>query len=331
MGDCGAFSYVREDYPPVTSDEVIDFYETCGFDLGISVDHIILGFQPEADGRFPRFDDIPVEWRRRQEITLEFADEFLRKCRALKVRFSAMGVAQGWSPDSYANSVVKLQAMGYKRIAVGGMVPLKTAAILQCVEAIDRIREPGTSLHLLGVTRLKYLRYFEKFGVTSFDTTSPLRQAFMDNKNNYYTKERNYQAIRVPQVEGNPRLQERIRSGELNQEKVRKLELSCLQALVEYDRETLSLDVTLEHVLAYQRVYQSKEDRYEAYRQVLRDRPWASCTCNICQKIGIHVIIFRGAERNKRRGFHNLRIFFDQVQEELSRTIELVELDGTRA
>src|SRR5689334_9031850 len=39
MGDCGAFSYVREDVPPYTVDEVIDFYDEAGFDYGISVDH----------------------------------------------------------------------------------------------------------------------------------------------------------------------------------------------------------------------------------------------------------------------------------------------------
>ena len=43
MGDCGAFTYVREETPPYSVDEVIDFYEGCGFDFGISVDHVILG------------------------------------------------------------------------------------------------------------------------------------------------------------------------------------------------------------------------------------------------------------------------------------------------
>ena len=49
MGDCGAFSYVQEDVPPYTPDQVIDFYAECGFDLGISVDHVIFGYDPAAD------------------------------------------------------------------------------------------------------------------------------------------------------------------------------------------------------------------------------------------------------------------------------------------
>src|SRR5436853_1381376 len=31
MGDCGAFSYVREDIPPYSVEEVAEFYEGCGF------------------------------------------------------------------------------------------------------------------------------------------------------------------------------------------------------------------------------------------------------------------------------------------------------------
>src|SRR3954449_11593878 len=44
LGDCGAFTYFREDEPPYTVEDVLSFYDDCGFDLGISVDHVILGF-----------------------------------------------------------------------------------------------------------------------------------------------------------------------------------------------------------------------------------------------------------------------------------------------
>src|SRR4051812_28993967 len=37
LGDCGAFNYVREEQPPYSVEEVLDFYEECGFDYGISV------------------------------------------------------------------------------------------------------------------------------------------------------------------------------------------------------------------------------------------------------------------------------------------------------
>src|SRR5262245_36194058 len=41
MGDCGAFAYVREKTPPYSVDDVIEFYAACGFDFGVSVDHVI--------------------------------------------------------------------------------------------------------------------------------------------------------------------------------------------------------------------------------------------------------------------------------------------------
>lgn len=52
---------------------------------------------------------------------------------------------------------------------------------------------------------------------------------------------------------------------------------------------------------------------------VLTDRPWKHCPCEICRRLGVHVIIFRGAERNRRRGFHNLFVFNNQLQGHLDR------------
>jgi hypothetical protein len=95
MGDCGAFSYIDEEVPPVTPDQVIDFYAECGFDLGISVDHVIFGFDPAADADPHRPQ--AAQWLSRQQITLELADVFLTRSRARKVRFEPLGVAQGAS------------------------------------------------------------------------------------------------------------------------------------------------------------------------------------------------------------------------------------------
>ena len=48
MGDCGAFNYIREAVPPVSAEEVFTFYDECGFDYGVSVDHIIGDFRGNA-------------------------------------------------------------------------------------------------------------------------------------------------------------------------------------------------------------------------------------------------------------------------------------------
>ena len=127
MGDFGAFSYVRDEQPPYGPDEVIDFYDECGFDFGISVDHVILGYDPTADD--DRDHTQGAEWRSRQALTLQLAAEFRARCKARKVSFRPLGVPQGWSPRSYASAVKALQAIGYRRIALGGMVPPKTGEI----------------------------------------------------------------------------------------------------------------------------------------------------------------------------------------------------------
>src|SRR5262249_1995762 len=110
LGDCGAFSYHREDTPPYTPDEVIDFYDECGFDLGISVDHVILGYAPQAD--HDPSDPRLADWRQRQQLTLDLAAQFRARCRVRRVSFEPVGVAQGWSPTSYATAVRALQVIG---------------------------------------------------------------------------------------------------------------------------------------------------------------------------------------------------------------------------
>ena len=40
--------------------------------------------------------------------------------------------------------------------------------------------------------------------------------------------------------------------------------------------------------------------------------------------LGIHVMIFRGAERNRRRGFHNIYVFNQQLQGHLEQGLECV-------
>src|SRR4051794_24520114 len=73
IGDCGAFNYIREDVPPYSADEVVGFYAECGFDLGISVDHVILGYLPDGDEIVRPIRDVPQDWRDRQALTLELA------------------------------------------------------------------------------------------------------------------------------------------------------------------------------------------------------------------------------------------------------------------
>lgn len=311
FGDCGGFSYVREAEPPFGAETAYDFYEGCGFDYGLSVDHVIPVFRPDFD------DTIPIpgmgseveKWKDRQQITLQLAQEFKALADARDTRFEPVGVAQGWSPRSCALAVAELQSMGYTSVALGGMVPLKTREILEVLRAVDEIRDPETRLHLLGVTRLDAIPEFATLGVTSFDSTAPLMRAFKDKDKNYYLGSRTFSAVRVPQVDANPKFKRRMLAGEVDPVKARVLERRVLGLLNDYDAEKATLDETLSAVLEYEHLFDPKAERESNYRQVLTDRPWTQCECAVCSRIGIHVIIFRGAERNRRRGFHNIYEF----------------------
>ncbi len=325
LGDCGAFSYMREEAPPFSVEEVASFYHHCGFDWAVSVDHVIPAHDPALDEALS-FPGVPAEvdrWRQRQKLTLELASEFRRLHRTRRYSFEPIGVAQGWSGASYVDAVRALQRMGYQRIAIGGLVPLRTQDILEVLGAIAAVRKPQTAFHLLGVTRLEYFRTLRSFGVQSFDSTSPLRQAFKDDRDNYYAPRRTYVAVRVPQVDGNPRLKAGILSGRIDGRLARQLERKCLEILQLYDLGKATLKDATQIVLDYAGLYDPNGNRRSDYEDVLGERPWKNCDCDICKAIGINVIMFRGAERNRRRGFHNLHVFYRTLQTEARRRVAL--------
>ena len=304
LGDCGAFNYVNEEEPPYTVDEVLDFYSRCGFDAGISVDHVILSYLRSGKAA----SQLKPQWQFRQQLTLKLAARFLDRSSAVAPDLQPVGAAQGWSPESYASSVDALQAMGYKRIALGGMVPLKTPDIIECLKAISSIKSSDTELHLLGVTRLDSIATFAAHGVTSFDSTSPFRQAFMDDKDNYHTRDTTYVAIRVPQVDGNPALKRAILAGKVAQEQAIRAERHCLQRLRAFDEAGADVLDVIDALADYENVL-GVPSKHTDYRRTLEAAPWRACRRSLCKQHGIQIAIFRGTERNKRRGFHNLSVF----------------------
>ncbi|MBI0552221.1 MULTISPECIES: tRNA-guanine transglycosylase DpdA [Pectobacterium] len=321
MGDCGAFTYVNQDAPPYRVEEVIEFYETSRFNYGVSLDHIVFGYEKPGE---VFSGEVLAECRRRQDITLTLAQEFLSKSQ--KSCFTAFGVAHGWSKTSYRQSVESLLAMGYKNITMGGMVPLKTVQILETLEEIKPLLKNDTRVHLLGIARPESFVDFIQLGVTSIDSTTPLQQAFKDRKNNYHTTYGTaYTAVRVPQFDANPSLSRKIKSGVIDQDIARHLERDALHALFEYDKGSMPLAQTLEAVLAYERLHAGEKEADKIrldYERTLVERPWKKCQCDICKAIGINVIIFRGAERNRRRGFHNIQVLYSRLQRTLSQRSE---------
>ena len=219
--------------------------------------------------------------------------------------------------------------MGYERIALGGLVAQKSHEILAVLQAVADIRDVGTRLHLLGVTRCEHIPEFASYGVASFDSTSPFRQAFKDDRDNYYADDRTYLALRVPQADGNTKLQRRIRAGEIDGRQARELEHGALEVLRLFDAGAASVDEAVSALRAYEEIHDEGRDRSPQYREVLEAAPWQSCECAVCRHASIEVIIFRGTERNKRRGFHNLQVFARRLTRQL-RTAEPLISTGAR-
>lgn len=325
FGDCGAYSYVNKDSPPsyAAPERVARLYDWFNFDYGVSPDHVIVDTVKQQDGKGEKKRRLSKEEKEnRRQITLQNAEEFLRIVSDGGLNFTPVAAAQGWNPPTYAKSVRYLNELGYDWVAVGGLARRNTTFVRKVLEAIrDEVRpkEAGLKLHLLGVVRDGLVGELENYGVVSVDSASYLRKAWLRSGTNYLTEDGDwYAAIRVPYS-----FSSGIRStaDELNMtvEEVEELERKALSSLIEYDAGERNLESTLNAVLDYDCLLSrisKRESKYRArYRRTLESRPWEECNCPICEEIGIHTLIFRGLNRNKRRGFHNVKVLHQNLRE----------------
>ena len=311
MGDCGAFSYLREPNPPYTVPEMVEYYADSGFTHAVSIDHVILGYNEKLDAPSLFPEAVPLEWQRRWDLTLRLAEEFLEYCANHNAPFHPIGVAQGWSPNSYTLAVKRLVEIGYDYVALGGMVPLKVDQIHRVLKAVRDVA-PTVKLHLFGFTKADNIPEFLPYNIASFDSTSPLLRAFKDNKRNYLAQKRWYIAVRVPHADESRHFKLDILAGIKSQQLLRDQEERALLALRAYSHHKLDLADALVPVLSYGKELHGT-DHLQSYSETLADRPWEHCSCRACIETGIDVMIFRGSNRNRRRGFHNLWEFHRQL------------------
>jgi Queuine tRNA-ribosyltransferase len=308
LGDCGAFSYITAKDPPYETKEILDYYQSYGFDYGVSIDHLII----------PAFYD---QKEYRYHLTQENAREFIKLHREGGYDFTPVGVAQGWSPETYMRAVEKLLEDGYKYIALGGLARTPTEAIMEIVQAITPTLQEDTNLHLFGVARDRNgdeMERFRKLGATSFDSASYLRRAWLSGSHNYFTEEgERYAALRISPVYGrSSRVKKLIADGLATFEKLQQLEKDALKAVRAYDKGQLGLEETLDVLLEIDRIgVYDYEKHLPLYRRVLEDQPWKKCGCEVCRELGVEVVIFRGNDRNRRRGFHNTYVFYKRFRE----------------
>jgi hypothetical protein len=317
FGDCGAFSYVNERTPTITVEQAVSLYQIYGFDFGASVDHIPVTEVTVNDKKRTLY---PNERYERVRITRENAARFLELHKQRRCTFVPVGVIQGVTPVGYGRQLSEYAEMGYEHIGVGGLVPRSDAEIVEILRAIKKARASLRHkpwIHLFGVFRPRIQEEIKEAGITSFDSATYFRKAWLRSGQNYLAADGNwYAAIRVP-ITSDPRTIKRLQQSGLPLDELKRLEKNALRALHRYAERRQSLDTTLSAIEQYDSILNrsDKHDNHDddligAYRKTLADRPWEKCSCPICSSLGIDVLIFRGYNRNKRRGAHNTLMLY---------------------
>ena len=318
LGDCGAFSYVKKEAPPLpffSTENVSKIYEKLGFDYGVSVDHMAVSFVMEkelGDLHRKRREISEKERMRRIALTISNAKEFLDHHDEKKYKFTPIGVVQGINKETYAAGVKELARYGYDYLALGSLVGYSTKEIINILSFI-KPHLGDAKLHLFGVLRPNEIKNFERLGVVSFDSASYLRKAWLRSGQNYLSPDQKwYAAIRVP-YSTQQKIRDSARKMNINQKTLKMMESVALSALKEYEKGILGLNDTLDKVMEYDdlllRNSNDGQSLRKKYERTLKDKPWEKCECAFCSKNGIDSLIFRGSNRNKRRGFHNTWLF----------------------
>jgi len=296
-----------EEKPPYTTEDVLDYYTRLDFDYGVSVDHLIVT-ATEHQKKF------------RYELTIHNAEEFLKQHRNAGLKWEPIGAVQGWDPDSYAKAAAQYLKMGYRSIALGGLVRSSTPEIIGILQRVHEVIPSGVGMHLFGLARLRAVKRMSDLGVTSVDSASALRQAWFGAKDNYWAETgKHYRAIRIPCASKSFRAKRMVREGRASADFVEAAERNSMDALRRYDKgkttvsEVIKVLEDLDHLITPDR-----PTFMDQYRRTLVDAPWKTCPCAICKKDGVEVIIFRGNDRNRRRGFHNTYVFYRLMQKALS-------------
>ena len=316
FGDCGAFSYIKDPKPPLSCEKAASLYDHFGFDLGTSVDHIPISSESEKKQRY------------RMNLTAKYAEEFLKIHGDEQYQFVPIGSVQGIKPKHYADFASEYVEWGYKHIALGGLVRRQDSEILEIVAAVREALQRHTRgkgeniwVHLFGILRPNLQPIFRDFGISSFDSASYLRKAWACPSRNYFMDDGKYgkwySSIRVPfstskpmreVAESNPKFS--------NNGAMQKLEKECLTNLKLFDDKKISEEAVLESVNKYSALLQRKKTYNhfsERHKELLDERPWKKCKCKVCKDAGINIVVFRGANRNRRRGFHNTWVFYHKI------------------
>lgn len=317
FGDCGAFSYVNEDEPAISVEQAIALYDLHGFDFGASVDHIPV---PEILKNGEKKILTGARRAKRVKTTVDNAERFISIAQKRQVGFAPVGTIQGLTPEEYAKTARLYHEMGYRHFALGGLVPLPDAAIEKIVTQVMQVvseLKPRPWVHLFGIFRPKLQALFRELKVDSFDSATYFRKAWLRSDQNYLAPNGKwYAALRVPMT-SDARTRKRLEADGANLVELEIQEAQVMKLLCQYDIGMAGLKEVLDAVIEYDACLTRSDGASSlrsAYEKTLKDKPWKNCDCPFCKQAGIHVLIFRGANRNKRRGAHNTLMLYKNIK-----------------
>lgn len=317
FGDCGAFSYVNDVMPAISVEQAVSLYSLHGFDFGASVDHIPA---PVITHEGKKQVLSQSDRRNRIAITQDNAAEFISLVQKRKAPFVPIGVIQALTPAEYAKSAQLYHEMGYRHLALGGLVPLSDEVIeeivIKVMNAVNKLN-PRPWIHLFGIYRPKLQAKFRNLKIDSFDSASYFRKAWLRSDQNYLgTNGKWYAALRVPMT-SDGRTRKRLEQSGVPIPMLEEQEKIVMSLLCRFDLDRVNSAEVLDALLEYDsRLVRSSDYRSlrTKYERTLNERPWRFCDCPICKQSGIHVAIFRGANRNKRRGAHNTLMLYNSLR-----------------
>ena len=310
MGDCGAFGYVREKTPPYDPLETLRYYRDLGFNYGVTVDHLVVPqFEKEKDFRMRLTFDNGIK-------------SYYEWLKNYKKDFQLIVAVQGWDINDYLKMYDDYLKHGIRHFGFGGLVRSPTSFISSLLDKlIQKIKESkiiSEYLHFFGLARFSLFPKFqelEELGVqVGFDSASYLRKAWLSSPStqlNYLSLEgKGYAAIRIPFIGKKPSKNEAVLGENTKIASLKGLEQDCLTKLRMYDKGEIDLESVLQTLSKFNNAIGGKPELIDFYKRTLEDKPWKKCDCPICKSVGIEVVIFRGNNRNRRRGFHNTYVFY---------------------
>jgi len=334
MGDCGAFGYIKEKAPLYDAVEILDYYRKVGFNIGVTVDHLVVPkFRTEKDDRM----------RITFENGLKGFDAWARNYRN---NFELLVSVQGWEIGDYVRMFKDYYRHGIRDFAFGGLARKTTIYTSMLIDKLaEVVKEEAlrpNHVHFFGLGRVslfpKY-KELEDLGIEiSFDSASWLRRAWLSGVNyfdNYYmmnSELKGYRAIRIPQIaKKRTGLRGKKKLGQdVDLEQLKLLELDCLSRLRLYDAGIVGIEDVMPRLRELDKILGKDRDLEQSYYNTLKDRPWRKCSCPVCKSIGVEVIVFRGNNRNRRRGFHNTFLIYTEVLKHPERWSAVAEKEKLR-